>query len=92
MQLNIDSYEDIVFEWIAYNQFNEIKKIGKNCSITVYSARWRDGPLYYSYQYKKYARNSNNEVILKCLNDSQNLVEFVINEVKIFTYLIYKSF
>ena len=47
MQLNIDNYHDIVFEWIPYNQFNDIKEIGKSDFITVYSAIWRDGPLRY---------------------------------------------
>src|SRR2546429_7817271 len=29
MQLKIDDYNDIVFEWIPYNQFNDIKEIRK---------------------------------------------------------------
>jgi hypothetical protein len=37
-QLKIKDYDDIVFEWIPYNQFNEIKKTGKSDLITVYSA------------------------------------------------------
>src|SRR6266536_5862264 len=56
-QLKITNYyNDVVFEWIPYNQFNEIKKIAKNGSITVYSAIWRDGPLYYSYHNETYTR------------------------------------
>ena len=81
MQLNIKSNKDIVFEWIPYNQFNEIKETGKNSSITVYSATWRDGPLYWNKQNNKYTRGSNKEVILKCLHNSQNFIEFLINEV-----------
>ena len=72
---------DYVFEWIPYNQFNQIKEIRKNDFITIYSTIWKDGPLYYNYQYKKYTRDSNNEVALKCLHNSQNLIEFLINEV-----------
>ncbi|PKY28471.1 hypothetical protein RhiirB3_444657 [Rhizophagus irregularis] len=34
-QLKIESNDDIVFEWIPYNQFNEVKKTGKNGLITV---------------------------------------------------------
>jgi hypothetical protein len=30
MQLKINSKKDIVFEWILYNQFKDIKEIGKN--------------------------------------------------------------
>ena len=79
MQLKIDYYNNVVYEWIPYNQFNEIKETGKNGSITVYSAIWRDGPLYY--KYGEYIRDSNKEVALKCLHHSQNLTEFIINEV-----------
>ena len=48
------------------------------------SAIWKDGPLYWNGLYglnEKYTRNSNKKVTLKCLNNSQNLIEFVINEV-----------
>ena len=81
MQLEIDNYNDIVFEWIPYNQFNEIKEIGRDSSITVYSAILKNGPLYYSYQRGKYTRDSNKEVALKCLHNSQNPIDFLINEV-----------
>src|SRR5437016_2546512 len=50
MQLKIDEYSDIIFEWIPYNQFNKIKEIGKG-------AIWKDGPLYYS-NYNKLGRLS----------------------------------
>src|ERR1044072_1277943 len=32
-----------IFEWIPYNQFNDIKEISDDFS-TVYSAIWKDGP------------------------------------------------
>jgi hypothetical protein len=70
-----------VFEWIPYNQFDEIKETGKNSSITIHSAIWKDGPLSKNYL-GKYARKSNKEVALKCLHNLQDTVEFVINEVK----------
>jgi hypothetical protein len=70
-----------IFEWIPYNQFNEIKETGKNNSIIVYSAIWKNGPLSYSNKYNKYKRYSNKEVTLKCLQDSQNAIELLINEV-----------
>src|SRR6266496_5672946 len=80
IQLNINSHNDIVLEWIPYNQFNEIKEICRSNFIAVYSAIWRDGPLHYNHQNKKYIRDSNKEVALKYLHNSQNLIEFVINE------------
>jgi hypothetical protein len=81
MQLKIESHHDIVFEWIPFNQFDSIKEIVKNDFMTLYSAIWKDGPLYYNGKLFKYVRDSNKEVALKCLHNSQNLVELLINEV-----------
>src|ERR1043166_7308506 len=82
-QLKIDKPNDIVFEWISYEQFTNIKEIGKS-SATVYSAIWRDGPLYYDYEDKdededegKWIRRSNKKVTLKCSNNSQSVSEFL---------------
>ncbi|POG67752.1 hypothetical protein GLOIN_2v1644385 [Rhizophagus irregularis DAOM 181602=DAOM 197198] len=80
-QLKIDNYDDIVLEWIPYNQFNEIKETGKNGLITVYSAIWKDGPLYKKNWDKNYTRDSNKEVALKCLHNSQESIDSLINEV-----------
>ena len=82
MQLKINNHDDIVFEWIPYYQFNEIKEIDKTSFATVYSASWMDGPLYYSYQHNKYTRDSNKKVALKCLHNSQNIDRFL-NEVRL---------
>ena len=81
MQLISNGYDDTVFEWIPYNQFNQIKKIGKDDFTTVYSAVWKDGPLESSY--KKYRIYSNKEIVLKCLHNSQNSIEFVMTKVNI---------
>ena len=54
MQLKIDYYEDIVFEWIPYNQFSDIEEIGRGGFATVYSAIWKDGPLKYDEDTKEY--------------------------------------
>ena len=75
-QLNIDPYKDIIFEWIPYNQFDNIKKISKSDSTKIYSAIWMDGPLYYNYS--KYTRNQNEKVTLKYSHsNSQNINEFL---------------
>ena len=79
MQSKIDDPSYTIFEWIPYNQFNNIKEISKDRFFTVHSAIWKDGPLYYNY--KEYIRNSNKEVVLKCLHNSQNSIELLINEV-----------
>ncbi|GET57758.1 kinase-like domain-containing protein [Rhizophagus irregularis DAOM 181602=DAOM 197198] len=81
-QLKINNYDDIMFEWIPYSQFNEIKETGKNGLITVYSAIWKDGPLCFNKQYENYTRDSNIKVTLKCLYNSQESIDSLINESK----------
>jgi hypothetical protein len=75
MQLKISSYKDIIFEWIPYDQFNNIKKMG--CDDigydTIYSAIWKNGPLCYEMEW---IRESDKEVELKYLYNCQNLTEF----------------
>ncbi|PKK41176.1 hypothetical protein RhiirC2_804993 [Rhizophagus irregularis] len=85
MQLKINNYNDIVFEWILYNQFDEIKEISKNDSITMYSAIWKDGPLYYNYQYSNYTRDSNKRIALKYLHNSEDSIDLLINKGQNFT-------
>jgi hypothetical protein len=79
MQFEMNDYNDVVFEWIPYNQFGEIKEISKDSSITVCSAKWRDGPLHWNKQNENYIRISSKEVFLKCFHNSQD--HFVIKEV-----------
>ncbi|CAB4441659.1 unnamed protein product [Rhizophagus irregularis] len=82
--LKIDVCKDILFEWVPYNQFSDIEKIDQGGFATVYSAIWKDGPLrYMSY----WTRDSDKKVALKCLNNSQNITNEFLNEVK--AYLIY---
>src|SRR5947209_3433893 len=78
-QLKFNWNEDIGFEWIPYNQFDCIKEIGKAGLITVYSAIWKDGPLYYSNC--KWKREPGKKVTLKCLHNSQNITNKFLNEV-----------
>ncbi|CAB5363374.1 unnamed protein product [Rhizophagus irregularis] len=83
MQLKINKYNDIIVEWIPYNQFNNIKEIGKGGFAIVYSAIWKDGPLYYDDKYyKELKRIPNKKVALKCLNNSQNINNEFLNEIK----------
>src|ERR1044071_6789970 len=80
MQLQINS-EDIIFEWIPYNQLDNIEEINKGDFATVYSAIWKDGPLCFDYDGKEYSRKSNKKVALKCLHNSQNISSEFLNEV-----------
>ncbi|CAB4441607.1 unnamed protein product [Rhizophagus irregularis] len=82
MQIKINHPDDIVFKWIPYNQFNNIKEIGKGGFATVYSAIWKDGPLHYNWNKRQYSRNSNKTVALKHLRNSQNMSEYFLNEVR----------
>jgi hypothetical protein len=69
---------NIVFEWIPYNQFNDIKQIKKSTNNLdnemIYSsdevAIWKDGPLNYDRFQKELIRESNKKVALKYLHNS----------------------
>jgi hypothetical protein len=80
MQLEIN-HKDLVFEWIPYYQLDKINEITKNDFMTVYSATWKDGPLCYNFITCEFTRDSNKEVALKCLYNSQDSIELVLNEV-----------
>ncbi|RGB29504.1 hypothetical protein C1646_818461 [Rhizophagus diaphanus] len=87
MQLEIDNSKNIIFEWIPYNQFSNIKEIGKGGFATIYSATWKDGPL--SYNGCEYVRDKK-KIALKQLNDSQNITIEFLNEIK--EYSIYELY
>ena len=80
MQLKINGPDDIIFEWIPYNQFDDIEEINKDDFTTIYLATWKDGPLYYDY-YNEYIRKSDKKVALKCLHNSQNITNEFLDEV-----------
>ena len=81
IQLKINYYFGKIFEWVPYNQFNNIKETGKGGFATVYSAIWENGPLYYNFDKKKWVRESKKKVALKCLHNSQNFIDKFLNEV-----------
>ncbi|CAB5389626.1 unnamed protein product [Rhizophagus irregularis] len=87
IKLNIDhnsSISDKMFDWIPYDQFNNIEEIGKGGFSTVYSARWKDSLL--SYGSKRWKVKSNTRVALKCLNNSQDNLDEFMNEVKAYPH------
>ena len=81
MQLKINDTPDIIFEWVPYNQFNDIKVINKDAFTTIHSAIWKDGPLYYDDNKEEYLRRPDKKVTLKCLHNSQNISSEFLNEV-----------
>ncbi|UZO04913.1 uncharacterized protein OCT59_025275 [Rhizophagus irregularis] len=79
-----NDYSGIVFEWIPYDQFNNIKEMDE-CDFTskIYSAVWKNGPSYYIGK-NKYVRNlnQNKSITLKNLCDPQNNIDEILNEIK----------
>jgi hypothetical protein len=75
-QLEIDKNSfNIIFEWIPYNQFNNIKEIVKD---TIFLAKWNNGPLYRNNCNNGFIRKDNNiNVTLKYLPNLQNVDEFL---------------
>src|SRR4051794_27053398 len=76
MQLKIGKSQDILFEWIPYNQFDRIIEVCKCCFATNYSATWKDGPLSYDKDKNEYKRTQDKHLFLKRL-DNQNINEFL---------------
>jgi hypothetical protein len=82
MQLEINEFDDIIFEWIPYDQFNDIKEMGEEDLDKVYSAIWKDGPLGYDKYKNDYTRNQQNKKVALKLYNTQNLInEFFIDQV-----------
>ena len=65
-QLSITHYDDIVFKWIPFNQFNNIEEIKRNEFAILYSAIWK---------------NNDEKVVLKCVYNSKNMISKFLNEV-----------
>src|SRR6266542_196689 len=59
IQLKINKWHDIVFEWIPFNQFSDLKEIGEGGYARVYSAIWKEGPLDYDINKKEWIRKTN---------------------------------
>ena len=81
MQLKIKTSQDIVFQWISYDQFSNIEIINENDFIKTCSAIWKDGPLNYDKNENKYIRNQSLKVNLICFFNSQNAIDKILNEV-----------
>ncbi|EXX74255.1 kinase-like domain-containing protein [Rhizophagus irregularis DAOM 181602=DAOM 197198] len=77
MQLKLNEYGDMIFEWIPYNKFIDVKEIENSVFAT---AIWKDGPLYYSKIRRNYKRESDEKILLKYLYNSQNINHAFLNE------------
>jgi hypothetical protein len=80
MQLKIGKLDDTIFEWIPYNQLNDIKVI----DATLFSAIWMDGSLCYNYDKMELKRKPNEKINLIYFENNSLKVtneEFLINKV-----------
>ena len=76
-------------EWVPFDRFTDIKKVGEGGFAKVYSATWIDGKL----KYEKIDGNwekkepKPKKIALKRLNGSQNMSDKYLNEVRFYTIL-----
>ena len=80
-QLNAQSFTHVL-EWIPYNRLTNIKYLAKGGFSTVYNAIWLDGRIDWDYDKKQWSRWSNDKVVIKSLNNSSNINEEFLNEVR----------
>ena len=91
-QLNAEDYWHIL-EWIPYNRLTNIKYLAKGGFSTVYNAIWLDGCIqnwdYDNKQWSRYIDDIDNidsikgyPVVIKSLNNSSNINEEFLNEVR----------
>uniref|UniRef100_U9TC83 Protein kinase domain-containing protein n=1 Tax=Rhizophagus irregularis (strain DAOM 181602 / DAOM 197198 / MUCL 43194) TaxID=747089 RepID=U9TC83_RHIID len=90
MHLKIDDYDNVIFEWIPYNQFAYIEEVGKGGFATIYSAIWKDGLLKFNYDKKICRRDNYKEVALKCIDNSHNITDEFLNEIKAYSITGYE--
>ncbi|GBB94059.1 hypothetical protein RclHR1_22840001 [Rhizophagus clarus] len=84
-QLNIKTSFDLIFEWIPFNEFIEIREILKGgFSVAI----WKEGPLRYKIIEKEWMRKSYKKVVLKYLSNLQNTTDEFLNE----TTVLYDSY
>ncbi|GBB94224.1 hypothetical protein RclHR1_23130001, partial [Rhizophagus clarus] len=69
----------IVFEWILFDKFIEVKEIGSGQFAT---AIWKEGPLRYYKNEEEWIRSSYTKVILKFLYGSENVTNEFKNKIK----------
>jgi hypothetical protein len=97
-QLNATHYEEVL-EWIPYEKFSDIEYLAKGGFGTVHKAKWIDGYIEYwdtnQTKWRRYDYEDSKYIVLKCLNDSQNLTTDFLQEVcslYYYGYYIYKMY
>ncbi|GES89922.1 kinase-like domain-containing protein [Rhizophagus clarus] len=79
MQLKISDYNDMIFEWILYNEFIEIKRMNVEDELAI--AIWKDGPLIYTNK-RIITKESYKKVVLKYLYNLQEITDEFLNKVE----------
>jgi hypothetical protein len=86
-QLNANESMDYL-EWIDFDQLDLIENINKRGAFSsIYSAVWMEGPRWNLDEVAElWTRNGPTKVILKRLNNSQNMSQEFVNQVSIIPY------
>ena len=80
-QLNATCREEVL-EWIPYEKFSDIEYLAKGGFGTVHKAKWIDGYInYWHTSQNKWCRYINEDIVLKSLNNSQNMTTDFLQEV-----------
>ena len=86
-QLNATCWQGVL-EWIPYEQFIDIKYLAKGGFGTVHKAFWIDGYIkYWNINQTKWDRYNHVNIVLKYLNNSQNLNTDFLQEVCMYSSL-----
>jgi len=89
-QLNATCHEEVL-EWIPYEKFSDIEYLAKGGFGTVHKAKWIDGYIgSWDINQTKWKRIKT-DIVLKCLNDSQNFTADFLQEV-CWLYLLFIIF
>lgn len=71
-----------LLEWISYDQFANVEHLADGGFSKIYKAEWNNGPINkLNTEDGKWERNRNKKVILKELNNSQNLAADLLQEI-----------
>ena len=98
-QLNATRYEEVL-EWVPYEKFSDIEYVAKGGFGTVHKAKWIDGHIMnWNIGQNKWNRVKNEKIVLKSLNNSQNITTdflqevcnllFIIDVISVQMYLIF---
>ena len=91
-QSNATYYKEVL-EWIPYEKFSDIEYLAKGGFGTVHKAKWIDGIIeYWNTSQNKWVRFTNRNIVLKSLNNSQNITTDFLQEVCNLLFIIEITF